>query len=66
MDSEILVVENLCKTYKTKKGVLSVLDNLNLKFGKGIIAILGANGAGKKGHDRLAAYAAINLNYNVL
>lgn len=47
MDSEILVVENLCKTYKTKKGVLSVLDNLNLKFGKGIIAILGANGAGK-------------------
>lgn len=47
MDSEILVVENLCKTYKTNKGLLPVLDNLNLRFGKGIIAILGANGAGK-------------------
>ena len=42
-------IENLSKTYKSKKGASTLaLDNINLKFGaKGMVFIVGKSGSGK-------------------
>ncbi len=51
-------LENVCKRYRLRNGVTTVLDNVTFSFPKGYnIAILGLNGAGKSTLIRLIAGA---------
>ena len=43
----ILEINHLQKTYDTPNYKLDVLKDINLSLGNGVIAIIGANGAGK-------------------
>lgn len=44
----IIILKNICKSYKSKKKIISVLDNLNIKFYTGkLYGIIGESGCGK-------------------
>lgn len=44
----MIALHNVCKSYRTGKGMRTILDNVSFTFPKGVnIGILGRNGAGK-------------------
>jgi|KBSSwiStaDraftv2_1062776.scaffolds.fasta_scaffold297082_2 capsular polysaccharide transport system ATP-binding protein len=54
----MISIENLCKTYSTRKGERLVLDHINLRLERGRnVGILGRNGAGKSTLIRLLSGA---------
>ncbi len=47
-EEKIIVLKNVCKNYKSKKGNINVLKDLNIKFNSGkFYAIIGESGCGK-------------------
>jgi len=56
----MIVLENVIKTYETRDGRRTVLDDINLKIAKGEhVGILGRNGAGKSTLIRLISGAEL-------
>ncbi|AGX88353.1 ABC transporter ATP-binding protein [Candidatus Symbiobacter mobilis] len=54
----MISIENICKSYKTRLGLRTVLDRINLRLERGRnIGILGRNGAGKSTLIRLMSGA---------
>lgn len=54
----MISIENVCKTYDTRFGPRTILDDVNFKLGRGKnLGILGRNGAGKSTLIRLIAGA---------
>ena len=54
----MISIENICKTYSTRFGPRTILDNVNLRLERGRnIGILGHNGAGKSTLIRLISGA---------
>ena len=54
----MISIENVCKTYDTRFGSRTILDDVNFKLGRGKnLGILGRNGAGKSTLIRLIAGA---------
>ncbi len=54
----MISIENVCKTYDTRRGPRAVLDGINLNIRKGErVGILGRNGAGKSTLIRLISGA---------
>ena len=54
----MISIENICKTYSTRFGPRTILDNVNLRLERGRnIGILGRNGAGKSTLIRLISGA---------
>lgn len=50
----MIILENVCRSYRTNTGVHKVLDNVSVSFKEGVnTAILGLNGAGKSTMIRL-------------
>jgi capsular polysaccharide transport system ATP-binding protein len=54
----MISIENVCKTYETRFGQRTILDNISFQLGRGRnMGILGRNGAGKSTLIRLIAGA---------
>ena len=53
---DLIVAENLTKTYKTRAGIVKALDGLSLNVAEGsVVGLLGPNGAGKTTTVRILA-----------
>ncbi len=51
----MLEINNICKTYISKKSTTRALDNISLSIGAGMFGLLGPNGAGKSSLMRTIA-----------